>query len=603
MQRDKEDLRVPQQPVGSARGWRIARRVLLVFAFLATLLAVFHTVENWRGKRAWEKARRHLEAKGEELDWNVYMPKPVPEAQNFFAAPKMREWFVKKSMLSGLERQTNADIPFSSYALSTAKVKPVHSPDRDTIRLAVFHVQPARGLPSSAGSNIVLRLSDPEAPIKFYRLLQERLSGMGVSAVRGLFVAEWPDHRPPIQIDLLAEEQPGVEQMRLQFLPDQARLSAGLRLDVDGTSAFKVHLGNLDVYLAADYLEWTDAEVGNLAVIQKALERPLTRIEGDYTRPFESPIPNYIRIRTVAQMLADRAECHLLLNDPQAALEELTLLHRFAQRMNAAPRFLVSTMIHVAVTGLYTSVIQDGLRLHAWQEPQLLALEQQLRETEPILALAEALRTERAASCRTFEMSTAAELAELMNGNRPHTLLQKAGQIVQSVVIPRGWIAQNRAVMARYGLQVLETFDLENQTVAPEEVDHLANTMQAEFARFHPYTFYARIAVHTSRAVQAGARNQAMVQAAMTACALERYHLNHGTYPEALSGLVPRYLAEVPKDPIGGEPLKYRLSASGYLLYSIGWNQMDNGGIIAPTSATAVLPRDSASNTGDWVWR
>ena len=150
---------------------------------------------------------------------------------------------------------------------------------------------------------------------------------------------------------------------------------------------------------------------------------------------------------------------------------------------------------------------------------------------------------------------------------------------------------------------VQETFDLENQTVAPEAVDRLANTMQAEFTRFHPYTFYARIAVHTSRAVQAGARNQAMVQAAMTACALERYHLNHGTYPEALSGLVPRYLAEVPKDPIGGEPLKYRLSASGYLLYSIGWNQMDNGGIIAPTSATAALPKDSASNTGDWVWR
>ena len=44
------------------------------------------------------------------------------------------------------------------------------------------------------------------------------------------------------------------------------------------------------------------------------------------------------------------------------------------------PMTLVAAMIHVAVTGLYTSAIADGLAWHGWREPQLLALQEQLKE-------------------------------------------------------------------------------------------------------------------------------------------------------------------------------------------------------------------------------
>ena len=37
-------------------------------------------------------------------------------------------------------------------------------------------------------------------------------------------------------------------------------------------------------------------------------------------------------------------------------------------------------MIDVAITGLYTSIIQDGLRLQAWREPELAAMQQQLED-------------------------------------------------------------------------------------------------------------------------------------------------------------------------------------------------------------------------------
>jgi hypothetical protein len=74
--------------------WRLARRFLIGFAGIATVMALFYAVENWRGKRAWEKFRGEMEAKGVVLDWNAYIPPPVPDEQNIFKAPKMQEWFV-----------------------------------------------------------------------------------------------------------------------------------------------------------------------------------------------------------------------------------------------------------------------------------------------------------------------------------------------------------------------------------------------------------------------------------------------------------------------------------------------------------------------------
>ena len=87
-------------------------RVLVVLAVLTTLVAAFYLEENWRGKHAWENCRRELEAKGMLLDWNAYIPPAVPDDQNFFKAPKMREWFVKNPNATTNELNilvTNAD--------------------------------------------------------------------------------------------------------------------------------------------------------------------------------------------------------------------------------------------------------------------------------------------------------------------------------------------------------------------------------------------------------------------------------------------------------------------------------------------------------------
>ncbi len=95
------------------------------------------------------------------------------------------------------------------------------------------------------------------------------------------------------------------------------------------------------------------------------------------------------------------------------------------------------------------------------------------------------------------------------------------------------------------------------------------------------------------KAAQALARNQTLANEAFVACGLERYRLAHGQYPETLAALVPPFAEKLPHDLIGGQPLKYHRTADGrFVLYSVGWNEKDDGGVPGTTITE-----------GDWVWQ
>jgi hypothetical protein len=88
--------------------WRTLRRALLILAGLFTLVALFFAEENWRGKRAWEKFKREWEAKGERFDLAAFLPKPVPDDQNFVMTPFFAPLLEKeRKMAAGNWKDTN----------------------------------------------------------------------------------------------------------------------------------------------------------------------------------------------------------------------------------------------------------------------------------------------------------------------------------------------------------------------------------------------------------------------------------------------------------------------------------------------------------------
>lgn len=91
---------------------------------------------------------------------------------------------------------------------------------------------------------------------------------------------------------------------------------------------------------------------------------------------------------------------------------------------------------------------------------------------------------------------------------------------------------------------------------------------------------------------------------AIAAIALKRYQLKYGKYPLALSDLMPQFVSSVPRDPVDGKPLRYRLMANGtFLLYSIGDDGKDDGGDGTLKLTGHNLPdRWNSLKALDWVW-
>jgi hypothetical protein len=70
-----------------------ARRLGLIGVGLVLLVVcIFFAEENWRGRRAWESCRSELEAKG-ALNWQAFIPPPVPDEQNFAVTPFLAPLF------------------------------------------------------------------------------------------------------------------------------------------------------------------------------------------------------------------------------------------------------------------------------------------------------------------------------------------------------------------------------------------------------------------------------------------------------------------------------------------------------------------------------
>ncbi len=62
---------------------KILKLTLFSLILLVTLVGALVTIENWRGKRAWEEYRQKMEARGESLDMEKLFSHNIPDEENF----------------------------------------------------------------------------------------------------------------------------------------------------------------------------------------------------------------------------------------------------------------------------------------------------------------------------------------------------------------------------------------------------------------------------------------------------------------------------------------------------------------------------------------
>jgi tetratricopeptide (TPR) repeat protein len=581
------------------KSWRILRRTLIGLTIFATLVAIFYTEEDWRGKRAWENCKRELEAKGAVLDWDKYIPPPIPDDKNFFTVnTNFYLRFVKlQTEEQGLAAKAIQWLNLSNGfpILDLAKLKPV---------VAEIIVM----TPSAEKTASGIKLTDAGARQQLQDSLRAAVGRDALGSASFKFSELQLSNPVPAKIVLLADAPPSTGELE-KMIPPNLFTNLG-QIAVTATvdpKIFQVRFVSGRVTSAAEYLAWGDRQFGkDLDEVREALKRPYAMIPGDYSTPYAMPIPNFVMLRSMAQTLSQRTQCYLLLNQPAEAFRELALMHDVCKILErpptGKPETLVEAMINVAITGLYVATVQEGFRLHGWQEPQIKAIQPQLAGVNLPPLVAAAFASEQAGTSRLLEkvkLSKVLNLAIIISPQKKQTLWDEIRLLPQRALdlAPQGWIYQNMAVFARQIEKERENILDANQNVTPKLTEQATKEIGSALENNRsPFYLLAKVGIpNVNKAMQSCAYNQTLANQAQIACALERFRLANGEYPETLDALAPQFIETIPHDIIGGEPLHYRRTADGkFLLYSVGWNETDDDG--TPGTLADV-------ENGDWVWK
>jgi hypothetical protein len=343
--------------------------------------------------------------------------------------------------------------------------------------------------------------------------------------------------------------------------------------------------------------------------LRQASQLPYSRFPLDYDieNPEQILLPHLAILKQCSLALQLRAIAELQNNQPRKAFDDVKLALQLTDKIHSEP-FLISHLVRIAILQITLQPIYEGLASHQWSEEQLIALDAELAKLDFLADYKLAMRGEMGLQGGDIDylIRNRRELFNMTSGNGA-----SSGPLFISSLIPTGWFYQNRFGCARMMVELyIPLADVNQQTISPAAVRQADKALQAETKKITPYNILERLLLPAlGNAVKKFACAQSSVDLARTAIALERYRLAHGEYPESLDALAPQFMAKVPRDVIGGQPsqgsgsasqpLHYRRTSDGqFVLYSIGWNERDDGGVVGLTKGG-----DVDINKGDWVWR
>jgi hypothetical protein len=283
-------------------------------------------------------------------------------------------------------------------------------------------------------------------------------------------------------------------------------------------------------------------------------------------------------------------------NQSAKALDDVQLLLRLHDVLRQEP-LLIEHLVGLAITSITLQPIYEGLAQHRWNDTQLAELQNALAAKDFLADHQRAMQGERTFAIQSMEARRITrELKNVVSDGRTSKVVT-----ISFRFMPSAYFYQTELAFAQlHDKFVLPLVDVTNRLVSPTAQRKSDAAVQELAKHFSPYRIEALMTLPAiSRSVMKCAIIQAQVDLATVACGLERYRLAHGVYPDALTALVPQFMERLPHDIIGGQPLHYRHTEDGkFVLYSVGWNEKDDGGVTGRTPSGKNDPTQ-----GDLVWK
>jgi hypothetical protein len=330
------------------------------------------------------------------------------------------------------------------------------------------------------------------------------------------------------------------------------------------------------------------------------VSRPLAHypIEYEFEPSWAILLPHLANLKGLTQLTHVRATAALEAGRPAEALADLKVGFRISDSIRDEP-ILIDHLVRIACLAIDLQTLREGLLRHAWNEAQLTEFQTYLASVDLLAEYKHAMRGERAFNTTGLDYLR----RQRFQLNEMDFLSSEDGGSASTpnpVLMPAGWFYQNMLSISEMHQEfILAAVDEKARRVNPGQCEALDSKLAS--LRLGPYSIFAKMLMPAlSKAVRKSARMQFYVDAAGMACALERYRIANGTYPETPTALAPQFLEKIPLDVMDGKPIRYRRNSDGgYILYSVGWNQTDDGGELAWRTDKE---RSVDVARGDWVW-
>jgi hypothetical protein len=315
------------------------------------------------------------------------------------------------------------------------------------------------------------------------------------------------------------------------------------------------------------------------ALLHDAFKRRKARFPVRFDEGLMMPLPHLARMKFEAQFLRIESLVLMAKGDTNGAVEAVVDGFALAELLKEEP-LIISQLFRVACQGIAVRGVEDLLNQATLSPAQIAVLETTSRRSADPRLVRKALLGERVLSADLF--SSLPKLMALMD--QPDSDGAQDTSSTGNTIMMKLWQMSGLAQTDHACL--LAIFD-RAITAAALDLPEGLKGYEAAFAgldtgrRPTPSTLVSRMLLPAlSKSLARQATADARRLCAETALAIERFRLsNGGGLPDTLEALTPTFLAETPKDPFDGKPLRYLRKKTGYLVYSIAADRVDDHGM------------------------
>ena len=302
--------------------------------------------------------------------------------------------------------------------------------------------------------------------------------------------------------------------------------------------------------------------------------------------------PHYSKMRAATRVMVQKANLAAYDGDMAEALDWHATVLRMSRHVIDEPA-MIADLVAIAMQSMSFRELKHLLRDHEVPPGAADELDAALADFDMQAALKRALIGERALGLQCFDMAY----------ENPVTFMQQSGSVPTGFealgALGRALGPIKKADMLTYLRSMRQAISLAERPARVGRVKADALTEEIEALQFWqaPVTkmlgpaLVARAGSKTDQAV-------ANIIMCRLVLALKAYRRDTGAYPTSLSGLQPALGWTIPDDPFSGKPYVYRRQGEGFILYSLGQNESDDGGMSEYEPQTGQW----RGETSDIVW-